>query len=117
MTVTIYHNPRCSKSRQTLALLQERGIEPDVIEYLQNPPDAGTLTAILKQLDGNMGELVRVGESEYKEASKQLKNMNEQQTIDWLTQHPKVIQRPIVVTDKGARIGRPPENVLEILGD
>ena len=100
-----------------MALLTDQGIEPEVIEYLQNPPNAATLKALLAALGGNLGDLMRSGESEYKEAHKQLKDMNEEQTIDWLTQHPKVLQRPIVVSATGARIGRPPESVLEILGD
>ena len=115
MSVTIYHNPRCSKSRQTLALLEENGIEPTVIEYLQTPPDAVALTTILEQLGMTAHELMRRGEDEYKAAKDTVSAMDNAAAIDWLVSTPKVIERPIVVTDKGARIGRPPENVLEII--
>ena len=115
MSTIIYHNPRCSKSRQTLALLQENGIEPQIVEYLQSPPDATTLTHILQQLGISAGELIRTGEDDYKAAGDRLTSLSEADLIAWMVNHPKVIQRPIVVTDKGARIGRPPEAVLEII--
>jgi arsenate reductase len=115
MTVTIYHNPRCTKSRLTLALLEERGITPTVVEYLQDPPDAATLKTLLDQLGMSAAELMRTGEDEYKSARASVAAMNNSAQIKWLTQHPRVIERPIVITPKGARIGRPPENVLEIL--
>jgi len=115
MTVTIYHNPRCSKSRATLALLQERGLTPTVVEYLQDPPDANALRTILGQLGLTAAELMRTGEDDYKSARDRINAMDNDQQIEWLTRHPRVIERPIVVTPKGARIGRPPENVLEII--
>lgn len=115
MSVTIYHNPRCSKSRATLALLEERNLEPTVIEYLKNPPDAETLGTILDSLGINAAELMRTGEDEYKAAQDKLKAMDESERIDWLTANPRVIERPIVVNGDQARIGRPPEAVLEIL--
>lgn len=115
MSVTIYHNPRCSKSRATLALLEERGLRPTVVEYLTDPPDAKTLGSILKQLGRNASELMRTGEDEYKQAKQHLTTLDETALLDWLCAHPRVLERPIVVTPKGARIGRPPENVLEIL--
>jgi arsenate reductase len=115
MQATIYHNPRCSKSRQTLALLQENGIEPDVIEYLNAPPDTATLKNLLQQLDKKPLELMRTGEAEYKEARDAVTQMDEGEQIAWMTANPKVIERPIVVTTKGARVGRPPETVLEII--
>jgi arsenate reductase len=115
MNVTIYHNPRCSKSRQTMALLEEHNITPTVVEYLQNPPDITTLQNILQQLGIGPRELMRSGEEDYKTVQAELANMNDDALVQWLTQHPQVIQRPIVVSDKGARIGRPPEDVLEIL--
>ena len=115
MSTIIYHNPRCSKSRQTLALLQEHGIEPEIVEYLQTPPDATTLAHILKQLGISPGELIRTGEDEYKNASDELADLSNAELMNWMIRHPKVIQRPIVVTEKGARIGRPPEDVLEII--
>ncbi|MGI9289865.1 MAG: arsenate reductase (glutaredoxin) [Gammaproteobacteria bacterium] len=115
MSVTIYHNPRCSKSRNTLALLEANNITPTVVEYLQTPPDAATLTSILEQLSIGPRELIRKGEDEYKSAKAQLDDMDDVALVEWMTKNPKVIERPVVVTDKGARIGRPPENVLEIL--
>jgi len=115
MRTVIYHNPRCSKSRQTLALLQERGIEPKIVEYLQSPPDAATLANILTQLNISARELMRTGEDDYKAAKDELADKNETDLIACMIEHPKVIQRPIVVTAQGARIGRPPEYVLEII--
>ena len=115
MTTTIYHNPRCSKSRQTLALLQERGIEPEVVEYLKTPPDVATLRNIVAQLGLPTHELMRTGEDDYKRAREHLATLDEPELLEWLAEHPAVIQRPIVVTKHGARIGRPPESVLDIL--
>ena len=115
MNATIYHNPRCSKSRQTLALLEEHGIRPDIVEYLQNPPSAATLHSLLKQLNMTPHELMRTGEDDYKAEKDKVQAMDEAAATEWLVEHPKVIERPIVVTDKGARLGRPPENTLEIL--
>jgi len=115
MSTVLYHNPRCSKSRQTLALLQEKGIEPEIVEYLQAPPDASTLANILQQLGISARELIRTGEAEFKGAKDKLTDLNDAELAAWIVAHPKVIQRPILVTDKGARIGRPPEAVLEII--
>ena len=115
MTVTIYHNPRCSKSRQTLALLEDNGITPDVVEYLQTPPDPTQLAAILARLGLHPRELMRTGEADYKTAIEQLKDMDDAALTAWLSAHPTVIQRPIVLSDLGACICRPPENVLKII--
>jgi len=115
LSTVIYHNPRCSKSRQTLALLEERGLSPKIVEYLESPPDAPTIANILQQLGMSAQQLMRKGENEYKEAEKQLANMSEKEQIAWLAKNPRVIERPVVITRKGARIGRPPEQVLEIL--
>ena len=115
MAVTIYHNPRCSKSRQTLALLQGKGVEPHIVEYLQAPPDAATLHSILVKLGISPRDLIRTGEEDYKKAQDQLAGFSDAALIDWIAANPRVIQRPIVVTEKDARIGRPPESVLEIL--
>ena len=115
MKVRIYHNPRCSKSRQTLALLNERGIEAEIVEYLQTPPDADTLIGLAGQLGISLRELLRTGEDEYKRARNSIDAMDDAALASWLSANPKVIQRPIVVSAKGARIGRPPETVLEIL--
>ncbi len=115
MSVTIYHNPRCSKSRQTLALLKERHIEPDIILYLDTPPDAVTLKTLLKQLGLNARELMRKGEQVFKDNQLSNPELSEEQLIHSMCQHPKLIERPIVVANGQARIGRPPESVLEIL--
>lgn len=113
--VTIYHNPRCSKSRQTLHLLRERGIEPDIVEYLAAPPDEPTLQRILQQLGLSAQELARRGEPLYKELQLDRKTPSEARMRRLLIEHPKLIERPIVVTPCGAAIGRPPENVLKLL--
>lgn len=112
MTVTIYHNPRCSKSRETLALLTERGITPTVIEYLKTPPTAAELTAILALLGKGPQEIVR--KKEAKEAGLDL-NMADADLIAAMVAAPAVIERPIVVANGQARLGRPPESVLEIV--
>ena len=115
MTVQIYHNPRCSKSRATLALLEERGITPEIIEYLKTPPDSNTLKSIAQALDKDMDAMFRTGEDEYKAACAELSEMSAAEKLAWLAENPRVLERPIVVTAAGARIGRPPEDVLAIL--
>jgi arsenate reductase len=115
MTIEIYHNPRCSKSRQTLQLLQEQGIEPEVVEYLKTPPDKKTLKQILKMLGLEPRDLMRKKESEYKQNQLDDPNLTREQLIDAMLAHPKLIERPIVIKDGKAAIGRPPEKVLEIL--
>ena len=111
---TIYHNPRCSKSRQTLALLQEQGIEPDIIEYLTSPPSEAELDGILTKLGMEPEVLMRKGEDEYKQHFKG-RDLSRAETISLMVQYPKVIERPIVVNGSKAAVGRPPESVLEIL--
>lgn len=111
---TIYHNPRCSKSRQTLALLQEQGIEPDIIEYLTSPPSEAELDGILTKLGMEPEALMRKGEDEYKQNFKG-RDLSRAETISLMVQYPKVIERPIVVNNGEAAVGRPPESVLEIL--
>jgi len=115
MNVTLYHNPRCSKSRKTLELLEQRSIAPEIIEYLQTSPDAETISSLLQKLGMQVEGIMRTGEPEYKEASEALQKMSEQEQRQWLAEHPKVLERPIVVVGGQARIGRPPESVLEIL--
>ena len=110
----IYHNPRCRKSRETLALLQDRNLEPEIVLYLEDPPSVAELRAIVGQLGIAAEELVRKGETIYKEQFKG-KQLSEAEWLQVLHDHPKLIERPIVVTGKGAAIGRPPEKVLEIL--
>lgn len=115
MTVTIYHNPRCSKSRQTLQLLQDHQVQTQVVEYLKDPPDERTLDALLTMLDMQPRELLREKESEYREHGFDNPDLARAQLIRMMVRHPRVIERPIVVVDGRAAIGRPPEKVLEIL--
>ena len=110
----IYHNPRCSKSRQTLKLIQERGLEPEVIRYLDTPPTKEELRSLLKKLGLKAEELVRKGEALYKERYKG-KELSEEDWLDVLSQNPRLIERPIVVKGSKAVLGRPPEKVLELL--
>ena len=111
----IYHNPRCSKSRQALDLLRERGVEPEVVEYLKTPPDEATLTRLLKQLGLAPRELLRTKEPEYKELGLNDPTIDDATLIRAMVAHPKLIERPIVVQGKRAVLGRPPEKVLELL--
>ncbi len=115
MRVEIFHNPRCSKSRQTLQLLQEQGVEPEVVEYLKTPPDKATLKRILKMLGLGPRELIRTKEKEYKEQGLDDPDLSQEQLIDAMIATPKLIERPIVIKNGKAAIGRPPEKVLEIL--
>ncbi|MDH3977279.1 MAG: arsenate reductase (glutaredoxin) [Gammaproteobacteria bacterium] len=115
MSLTIYHNPRCSKSRQTLSLLQENGHEPVIIEYLKTPPDAATIGQLVNALNATPAEIMRTNEAEYKEATIDVGALDDAAQIKWLADNPRVLQRPIVVNGDRARIGRPPESVLEIL--
>jgi len=112
--MTIYHNPRCRKSRETLALLQEKGETPEVVLYLETPPSKTELRSLLAKLGIRAEELVRKGEAVYKENYKG-KVLSEADWLDALTLHPKLIERPIVVKGDKAVIGRPPKNVLELL--
>ncbi len=111
----IYHNPRCSKSRQTLALLEEHGVSPTVIEYLNNPPDAATLQKLLTLLNLTPRELMRQKESVYAELQLSNPSIGDDDLIAAMQANPILIERPIVVRGEKAAIGRPPENVLAIL--
>jgi len=115
MRVTIYHNPRCTKSRLTLALLEKKGIKPEVVEYLTSPPSKGTMKNILKMLSCDPRSLMRKGESEYKDLALDDENFSDDDLIEAMLKNPILIERPIVVTKGKAVIGRPPENILEIL--
>ena len=115
MSVKIYHNPRCSKSRQTLQLLQEQGVEPEVIEYLKTPPSAEDLNDILQKLGMEPRELMRKNEAEYKANSLDDQTLDRQALINGMVNHPILIERPIVIANDKAAIGRPPEAVLAIL--
>lgn len=111
----IYHNPRCSKSRQTLALLEENGIKADVILYLDDTPNAQSLAEIITKLGISARDLLRKGEDAYKELNLADSALSEQQLIDAMVSHPRLIERPIVVKGDKAVLGRPPENVLALL--
>ena len=113
--VTIYHNPRCSKSRQTLALLEERGIEPKIIPYLDTPPSAGTLKTVLKKLGMTPRQILRKGEDVYKTLNLNNEKLTDTQLIEAMAANPILIERPIVVNGDKAALGRPPEQVLAIL--
>jgi len=115
MTITIYHNPRCSKSRQTLQLLTERGVAPRVVNYLDTPPDRAELERILNLLGIEPRELMRRKEDEYAALGLDDPALSRAALIDAMVRHPRLIERPIVIAGKRAVIGRPPEKVLEIL--
>ena len=111
----IYHNPRCSKSRQALALLRENGVEPEVIEYLKTPLDAATISGLLDKLGIRAIELIRRKEAPFAELGLASSEDDDLALIAAMALNPILIERPIVVTEENARIGRPPENVLDIL--
>ncbi|MEE4146967.1 MAG: arsenate reductase (glutaredoxin) [Halieaceae bacterium] len=112
---TIYHNPRCSKSRNTLALLEAHGVTPDVVLYLETPPDREQIGKLLSMLGMSAGELVRRGEQEYRSCGLD-RDSTEEEIVNAMAAHPRLIERPIVVKGKKAVLGRPPENVLELIG-
>ena len=111
----IYHNPRCSKSRQTLDLLNEHGVDAEIVEYLKTPPDAEILEQILDMLGLQPRELMRSNETAYRELGLDDASLSREQLIAAMVEHPKLIQRPIVIRGSKAALGRPPEDVLEIL--
>ncbi|MFC1796582.1 arsenate reductase (glutaredoxin) [Pseudomonadota bacterium] len=115
MAISIFHNPRCSKSRATLALLQEQGIEPEIRLYLESPPDANELSSILQKLGKSPRELMRKGESEYRELGLNDETLSDDELVQAMVSSPKLIERPIVLANGRAALGRPPESVLDIL--
>ncbi len=115
MPVKIFHNPRCSKSRATLQLLRDRGHDPEVILYLETPPDAEQLKSILISLGRSPRELMRKGEDEYSEQGLDNPDLGEEQLIKSMVATPRLIERPIVLANGKAAVGRPPESVLAIL--
>lgn len=116
MSVTIYHNPRCSKSRETLTLLQTRGIEPEIITYLETPPSVETLKELYQQLGcSEVRAMMRTKEALYKELNLKDPDVTDEQLFEAMANNPKLIERPIVICDGQARHGRPPEQVLDIL--
>ena len=113
--VTIWHNPRCSKSRATLALLEDRGIEPDVVRYLDDPPDVSELDRVLRLLDLEPRDFMRRKEKIYGELGLDHESLDRDALLEAMHAHPVLIERPVVLAGGRAAIGRPPENVIEIL--
>lgn len=114
-SLRIYHNPRCSKSRQTLALIESAGQSPEVILYLETPPNTAELKSLLEKLEMSARDLIRTGEPDYKENNLADSSLTEDQLIDAMVKYPKLIERPIVVKNDQAILGRPPENVNTLL--
>jgi arsenate reductase len=112
--ITIYHNPRCSKSRQTLELLKSQGVDAEIVLYLENPPNTAELSVLVNKLGISAQQLIRKSEQDYKDNFRNI-DMTEKQWLEAMNQYPKLIERPIVVNGDSATLGRPPENVLEIL--
>lgn len=112
---TIYHNPRCSKSRQTLELIKANGIDPSIVLYLEEPPTAETLSNIINLLKLKPRDLLRKGEDEYKALNLKDTTIHDIEIIKFMSKHPKLIERPIVISGKNAILGRPPENVLSLI--
>jgi arsenate reductase (glutaredoxin) len=115
MTITIWHNPRCSKSRQTLELLRSKGVTPVVREYLKEPPSTAEVDTLIDLVGGDPGELIRDGEAEFKALKKRKTDLGKAEIAKAIVAHPILLQRPIVVAGKRAAIGRPPEAVLPLL--
>ena len=115
MATKLYHNPKCSKSRATLELLREKGIEPEIIKYLDTPPSLDELRAIHALLAGDVRDMVRTQEPLYKKKALDDSGLVADTLLQAINQYPKLMQRPIVIHDGKAAIGRPPENILEIL--
>ena len=115
MTIKIFHNPRCSKSRQTLTILENNGVDFDIIEYLKESPNKETLLQIINLLDIKPRDLIRKGETVYKEKLLNSENLTDDDLVQFMVDNPILIERPIVYDDNRAIIGRPPENVLIFL--
>ena len=115
MSVVIYHNPRCSKSRQGLQFLRDQGVEPEIVTYLDSPPDKKELARILDLLGLEPRLAMRTKESEYKENDLGNDALSREELIEAMVKHPRLIERPIVVSGKKAVIGRPTEKILEVL--
>jgi arsenate reductase len=111
----IYHNPRCSKSRETLNLLIDNDVDPDIFEYLKTPPTVEELTEIVRMLGIKPQDLIRKGEAVYKEMYKG-KELSDKEWVVAMVENPKLIERPIVINGNQARLGRPPKKVLELIG-
>lgn len=113
--LTLYHNPRCSKSRGALQLLEERGLTPTIVRYLETPPSAAQLRDLLGKLGVGARQLLRSGEDEYRTLNLAAPGLSDAQLIEAMVEHPKLIERPILILGDKAVIGRPPEKVLELL--
>ncbi len=113
MKITLYHNPQCSKSRQTLALLQENGVNVSIIDYLKTPLTVAELESVTQKLGLEPREFMRHGESEYENFANE--NLTRQELLEAIVKHPRLLERPIAVTETKAAVGRPPENVLSLL--
>ena len=114
-TVTIWHNPRCSKSRETLELLRRKGVEPAIRDYLKQPPDRTEVEALLDKVGGEPAALIRDGEADFKSLGKRKADLSRTDIVEAIVAHPILLQRPIVVSGRRAAIGRPPEAVLPLL--
>lgn len=115
MTITIWHNPRCSKSRQTLELLHRNGVTPEIREYLKEPPTKAEIETLIELVAGEAGDLIRDGEDEFKTLKKKKNELSKADIAEAIAAHPILLQRPIVVSGTRAAIGRPPEAVLPLL--
>ncbi len=115
MTITIYHNPKCSTSRNVLAMIRETGQTPRIVEYLKTPPDRETLKALLRRIGISARELLRKKEPRYAELSLADPKWSEDDLVGFMAEHPILIERPIVVSDKGARLCRPKQKALEVI--
>ncbi|MGV8843672.1 MAG: arsenate reductase (glutaredoxin) [Pseudomonas sp.] len=113
--LTLYHNPRCSKSRAALQLLEARGLQPTLIRYLETPPSIAELQGLLSKLELSARQLLRIGEDDYRTLNLADATLTEEQLIEAMAAHPKLIERPILVVGARAVIGRPPEKILELL--
>lgn len=113
--LTIYHNPRCGKSRKTLKIIQDKGYKPEIVLYLETPPSKVELFELIEKLGIDAVDLLRKGEDEYKALKKEKGEPTNAMAVEWMIKYPKLIERPIVVMDKKAVLGRPPENVLELI--
>ena len=113
--LTFYHNPRCSKSRAALELLEGRGLAPTIVRYLETPPTAAELRQVLDKLNISPRQLLRTGEDEYKQLNLADPSLSDEQLIEAMSAHPRLIERPVLIAGDKAVVGRPPEKILEIL--
>lgn len=116
-SIRIYHNPACSKSRATLALLEENDVQPEIINYLETPPSIDEIKSLLDKLGLQLNDIIRRSEDDFDTLGLGDETLSEEIVLDLLQKHPHLLQRPIVVKDNKAIIGRPPENVLELIGE